>query len=354
MKSDDIISVIIPVYNVEQYIDTCVKSVTEQSYKDLEIILVDDGSTDNSGVRCDEWSKRDSRIKVIHKENDGLNNARKSGWEASTGSYVTFLDSDDLMHNRNIEWTRSIMISHNTDAVVYSFKEFSDHGHTTNTLKIQKLSGECRKLDDKESIARYSLLGDKVYPNNHYMTVWGKLYKRKLVQNVNWKESNYWAFEDNFWTPQALLSADSILLICDQLLLYRRNVQYGDRTHDILSSKLVGNTFNGAPVGYLELVKNIKDYYIKLQSKYNIKGLDEELNEIINANMRARIDNLIRSRLLCDENNLKYLSDYINEINDKISKLGGETEHLNIELSRLKGLKASTRLLASNIKRKLR
>ena len=91
------ISIIIPVYKVEKYLDKCVESVVNQTYKNLEIILVDDGSPDNCPKMCDEWAEKDKRIKVIHKENGGLSDARNFGIEKATGDYLMFLDSDDYL-----------------------------------------------------------------------------------------------------------------------------------------------------------------------------------------------------------------------------------------------------------------
>lgn len=95
----DLISVIIPVYNVEPYLKKCLDSVVAQTYKEIEIILVDDGSTDGSGLICDEYAARDKRIKVIHKQNGGLSDARNVGLERCGGRYVTFIDSDDYVAN---------------------------------------------------------------------------------------------------------------------------------------------------------------------------------------------------------------------------------------------------------------
>ena len=93
----DLISVIIPVYNTEKYLDACVESVAGQTYDNLEIILVDDGSADNCPAMCDEWARRDSRIRVIHKKNGGQGEARNFGIEAARGEYIGFVDSDDIV-----------------------------------------------------------------------------------------------------------------------------------------------------------------------------------------------------------------------------------------------------------------
>ena len=90
-----LISVIIPVYKVEEYLDNCLSSVVEQTYKHLEIILVDDGSPDKCPIMCDQWASKDKRIKVIHKSNGGLSDARNAGLDVATGEYISFVDSDD-------------------------------------------------------------------------------------------------------------------------------------------------------------------------------------------------------------------------------------------------------------------
>ena len=94
---NELISVVIPVYNVETYLDACVRSVMKQTYSNIEIILVDDGATDNSGEMCDFYAKEDSRVKVIHKDNGGLSDARNCGIEVTKGEFITFVDSDDIV-----------------------------------------------------------------------------------------------------------------------------------------------------------------------------------------------------------------------------------------------------------------
>ena len=93
--NEPLVSVIVPVYKVEKYLDKCIESIVGQTYENLEIILVDDGSPDNCPTMCDEWAQKDSRIKVIHKENGGLSSARNAGLDACTGDYIGFVDSDD-------------------------------------------------------------------------------------------------------------------------------------------------------------------------------------------------------------------------------------------------------------------
>ena len=111
----DLITIIIPVYNVEQYLNRCVDSIINQTYNNLEIILVDDGSTDNSGKICDEYALKDKRIKVIHKENAGVSLARNAGIDVAKGEYIGFIDSDDYIEPDMYEYLYNLMIENNSD-----------------------------------------------------------------------------------------------------------------------------------------------------------------------------------------------------------------------------------------------
>lgn len=104
-----LISVIVPIYNVEKYLARCVDSIVNQTYKDFELILVDDGSPDNSGKICDEYAKKDSRIKVVHKKNGGLSDARNAGMAVATGEYISFIDSDDYVSDDFFECLLDVM-----------------------------------------------------------------------------------------------------------------------------------------------------------------------------------------------------------------------------------------------------
>lgn len=119
------VSVIIPIYNVEKYLDQCVHSAINQTLQDIEIILVDDESPDACPVMCDDYAKKDSRIKVVHKKNGGLGFARNSGIEVATGEYVTFLDSDDFVDLNTYEHLYNIAKANSLDAIYYKFKRFT-------------------------------------------------------------------------------------------------------------------------------------------------------------------------------------------------------------------------------------
>ena len=120
------ISIIVPVYNVEKYLENCIESILNQTFKDFELILVDDGSTDNSGKICDIYEKKDSRIKVIHKNNGGLSSARNAGLDIACGKYVGFIDSDDSIHPRMYEILYDLIKKYESDISCCNYKKIYD------------------------------------------------------------------------------------------------------------------------------------------------------------------------------------------------------------------------------------
>ncbi len=168
------ISVIIPLYNVEQYMDRCIQSIVDQTYRNLEIILVDDGSSDSSGEKAGKWKTRDSRIIVFHKQNGGLSDARNYGIEKCTGDYILFADSDDWLPLDAIEYLYGILIKYDAD--------FSIGGHMNSDTNDQPESYNERYLSQDEFL-------DLFFKVNTQITVqhaWGKLYKRSLFESVRY------------------------------------------------------------------------------------------------------------------------------------------------------------------------
>lgn len=127
-------SVVLPIYNVEKYLNRCLDSVMNQTYKKLEIILVDDGSPDNCPQMCDNWAKVDDRIKVVHKKNAGLGEARNSGLDVATGDYIAFFDSDDYIDTRLFEELYTVIISVNPDLIDLDIMTLIDRGMSPEHL----------------------------------------------------------------------------------------------------------------------------------------------------------------------------------------------------------------------------
>lgn len=131
---EQLVTVVIPVYGVEKYLDRCVNSVVGQTYSDLEILLIDDGSPDRCPEMCEEWARKDSRIRVIHKENAGLGMARNTGIEQATGDYICFFDSDDHIHNDTIENALGLALAQNAQIVVFGSQDVDVDGKITATF----------------------------------------------------------------------------------------------------------------------------------------------------------------------------------------------------------------------------
>ena len=170
------ISIIIPVYNVEQYLDKCLQSVIHQTYQDIEIILVDDGSSDNSGILCDKWQEKDSRIKVIHKSNGGLSNARNVAIEQANGEYLMFIDSDDIVSNDLCKELFEMLKNNNADiSICNSTHIFDDRFDFKNT-------GEIHCYSRNEAICQLW------YQKSFLPSAWGKLYKKELFKKTKFTE----------------------------------------------------------------------------------------------------------------------------------------------------------------------
>lgn len=121
------ISVIVPVYNVEKYLDKCVQSILNQTYENIELVLIDDGSTDGSSKICDKYGKIDSRVKVIHKENGGLSSARNRGIDEAVGKFITFIDSDDYIHHQMLEILYEGIIKNKSDISICEYRRFDEN-----------------------------------------------------------------------------------------------------------------------------------------------------------------------------------------------------------------------------------
>ena len=173
--NNPVISVIIPVYNVEKYLKKCIQSIIDQTYKNLEIILVDDGSSDNSGKICDEFAQKYNRIKVIHKTNGGLSDARNAGLDIMSGEWVSFVDSDDFVSPYYIENLHYLVNKYDVDIAITSFVRF----YNENTkLSSSKISNQEVLLHDPNDAVKNMLYG-KYYS----VSAWSKMYKKDLFYN---------------------------------------------------------------------------------------------------------------------------------------------------------------------------
>lgn len=184
-----VVSVVLPIYNVEKYLNRCVKSVINQSYKNLEIILVDDGSPDNCPVLCDEWAKKDNRIKVVHKKNAGLGYARNTGIENATGEYICFFDSDDYIALDTIEKAYNLATQEKSDMVVFGFCNVKANGATGKAVipHTEKTTFSGKEVQD---VFLADLIGPDVKNGKQtdlWMSAWACLYSLEMIQKASWR-----------------------------------------------------------------------------------------------------------------------------------------------------------------------
>lgn len=176
MKNDFFISIVIPVYNVSKYLDACIKSVINQSYTNFELILIDDGSTDGSGVICDNWSKKSKRIFVIHQSNHGSSYSRNKGISNAKGDYITFLDSDDYWMSKDFlkDINNRLKIT-NPDVLSFNFSKIFKNDESS--VYFQNIASMPKELDDLSSF-------DYQIKNNLWIAcAWNKVIKKDLFDN---------------------------------------------------------------------------------------------------------------------------------------------------------------------------
>lgn len=208
---EDKISVIVPIYNVERYLKYCLDSILMQTYKNLEIILVDDGSTDGCSKICDEYALLDKRIKVIHKQNGGLADARNTGLKYATGEYIGFIDSDDYIYPTFYEELYKLILKYNTDISECNFLRI-DVDNIDKCNSIIELENEKNKMVEEKvtNIEALKLLyGPRLKPYLKKVVVWNKLYKKELFDSIRFPLGKL--HEDEYTTFQVLYKAKEIV-----------------------------------------------------------------------------------------------------------------------------------------------
>ena len=173
------ISIIVPIYNAEEYLPTCIESILNQTYKYFEILLIDDGSTDDSGRICDEYAKRDNRCIAIHQQNKGVYNARNTGLSHAIGEYISFVDSDDYIHPQMLEILYEALQKGDYDFSMVT------HKNVFNKSEIINISGACINTITLNRDTLISGLYNKTHiSESDFQAVWNKLYKKTLLKDM--------------------------------------------------------------------------------------------------------------------------------------------------------------------------
>lgn len=211
-----LISVIVPIYNVEKYLSRCIDSILAQTYQNFELILVNDGSTDNSGQICDAYLKKDERIEVLHKANGGLSDARNAGIEKARGAYFLFVDSDDYIAADMLERLYGGLIRENADLAMCGFQAVDESGASVVDMSSAGLkSGSYNKDDIFEESGRAD--------GWNYIVAWNKLYKKKLFDTVRFEKGKL--HEDEFIFHLILDQCKKIVVLEEKLYYYLQRAQ---------------------------------------------------------------------------------------------------------------------------------
>ena len=233
----DKISIVVPIYNVEKYLNQCIESIINQTYKNLEIILVNDGSSDNSGKICDEYEKQDERIIVIHKENGGLSDARNAGIEIATGKYIGFVDSDDYIEEDMYELLYNNMIKENTE--ISCCNRFLLYANKKEIYGEKKYYAVMDSQEAIELSCKIGYIGISAYT---------KLYKRDLFSNIRYPKGKI--SEDMYTTYKLFDKANKIVYDSTPKYYYRQ------RKGSITNSKKININALEAAKEMIEFVRN--------------------------------------------------------------------------------------------------
>ena len=215
--NEPLVSVVIPIYNVEKYLDRCIESVVKQTYKNLEIILVDDGATDSCPQKCDEWATKDSRIRVVHKVNAGLGMARNTGIDNATGKYIFFFDSDDYVDLTIVEKCVISATENNSDVVAFGRNDVYDDGKVVPySIKAAKsvYSGTEILKDVLPSMFSYGM--------GFGVSAWGKMYDLELLKRLNKRfvSEREIISEDAYFAIDLYPDVNTVSLVCEDLYFY--------------------------------------------------------------------------------------------------------------------------------------
>lgn len=295
----DLVSVIVPVYNVEEYLDECIQSIVNQSYKNLEIILVDDGAKDNSGNVCDQWKEKDDRIKVIHQENMGASGARNSALDMIEGEYICFVDSDDTIDEQYIELMYQNMIDNNSDMCIGQY-------YRKDLKSGEKIYEQKSDMINNNMDWRYFM--KMVYQNNYYATSCIKLFKAFLFDNVRYPIGK--KHEDSAVILDIAIHCHNISQIEEALYYYR------ERPLSIMNEKnsvLYNDDFEWIKK-HIEKLMELKEEELAFEAKKlychyvikNHKYIGKSQRESIFSQYKLYYKDVVNSKYIAPKTRLKY------------------------------------------------
>ncbi len=247
----ELISIVVPVYNVEKYLNRCLKSICNQTYTNLEILLIDDGSTDSCPMLCDNWANRDSRITVIHQKNGGLSSARNTGITAAHGKYIGFVDSDDCIAIDMYEKLYQAIQASKANIAICGFKKVYDNGTPDKNLIPSPLVD--KTFSRHEIISKLDMSTDEYA---YYVVAWNKLYQKDLFQTIRFPVGKI--HEDEFTAHLFFDRCKKITTISEDLYYYVI------REDSIMTRKFSVSAYDGFEGVYQRYLYLINNGYIKV------------------------------------------------------------------------------------------
>lgn len=297
------VSVIVPVYNVERYLCRCVESIQKQTYSELEIILVDDGSLDKSPIICDKFSNQDVRVKVIHKENQGVGFARNTGLEYATGKYVTFVDSDDWIAKDHIEKLVCAAQENDADAVIGSYtKAYANGRKVPICVGIEQRCYKRSQIVEKVVLPLIGAEEGYLYDVQLESSVCMNLYDLQIIRDnkVLFVDNKEIGSEDFFFNVDFLTRAKCVVAINEKGYFYYENSNSTTRKYDFARIKRIENYYILA-CAYADKYGIIERARERIERTYLMK-IRVTLRLIVNSNMTYKqkcdeIDNIIKNKI---------------------------------------------------------
>lgn len=309
------VSIIVPVYNVERYLEDCIESILNQTFKDFELILIDDGSTDSSCEICDEYKKKDSRIRVIHKSNGGLSSARNIGLDVACGKYIGFVDSDDSIHPRMYEILYDLIQTHNADISCCDYKR-TDTLINCNYEEVD--SYEAIEMDNIQAVNSLYNMDTAII----LVVAWNKLYSKELFKDIRYEIGKI--HEDEFIAHKLLYNSGKTIYANSKLYYYLQregsitSKEYDNKKLDkitalsqrmkFLNEKKLVNAFNNSAWVY-------ETYFFSFYNELLSLKISSDKYEIIKILQDDFISNLpliLKSNKIGKKTKLLYLMFYIN------------------------------------------
>lgn len=312
-------SIIVAVYNIEKYIEQCIESIINQTYSAIEVILVNDGSTDNSLHILQEWQQKDRRIKIVNKKNGGLSSARNEGLKEATGDYVAYIDGDDWISLDMFErLSQKIYKFKQPEIVTYSYIEYYS--------------------EDIQYIKSYNINDDELYQGNQFfekskfkVQAWSKIYKMSFLNKINLKFLEGRVHEDISYTIPLILCADKVINIDEPLYYYRQN-RFGSIMAHIKENN-VDDFIHALKFGYyfLQDKKKITSFYTKwLMNSFYRSCLTHLTNyKTLKYYMKKnKIEELVYSLIKISQNHF-YFKLYVMHLYIKTRYIFGRVIHYN-------------------------